>query len=58
MDLYTFIHDNHLFYNQEKRAQDFIKIAEAEVEKLRSEFERWDNVPPADEVTYELGILK
>ena len=42
---------------QEKRAQEFIKLAEAEVEKLRKEFDRWDNVPPADEVTYELGTM-
>lgn len=40
---------------EEKRAQEFIKLAEAEVEKLRKEFDRWDNVPPADEVTYELA---
>lgn len=41
---------------EEKRAQDFIKLAEGEVEKLQKEFLRWDNVPPADEVTYELGM--
>jgi hypothetical protein len=32
-------------------------LAEGEVEKLHLEFERWDNVPPADEVTYELGMF-
>jgi len=32
-------------------------LAEGEVEKLRKEFDRWDNVPPADEVTYELGMF-
>jgi len=41
--------------SEEKRAQEFIKLAEGEVEKLRKEFDRWDNVPPADEVTYELA---
>jgi hypothetical protein len=40
---------------QEKRAQEFVKLAESEVQNLRKEFDRWDNVPPADEVTYELG---
>ncbi|CAF0983203.1 unnamed protein product [Rotaria sordida] len=40
---------------EEKRAQEFVKLAEGEVEKLRKEFDRWDNVPPADEVTYELA---
>ena len=44
-------------YIQEKRAQEFIKLAEGEVENLRKEFDRWDNVPPADEVTYELGMF-
>jgi hypothetical protein len=32
-------------------------LAEKEVETLRKEFDRWDNVPPADEVTYELGMF-
>ncbi|CAF0890255.1 unnamed protein product [Adineta ricciae] len=41
--------------SEEKRAQEFVKLAEGEVEKLRKEFDRWDNVPPADEVTYELA---
>jgi hypothetical protein len=40
---------------EEKRAQEFIKLAEGEVEILRKEFDRWDNVPPADETTYELA---
>lgn len=41
--------------SEQKRAQEFIKLAEAEVEKLHAEFDRWDNVPPYDEVTYELA---
>jgi len=41
--------------SEEQRAQSFIKLAEGEVENLRKEFGRWDNVPPADEVTYELA---
>ncbi|CAF3178177.1 unnamed protein product [Rotaria socialis] len=40
---------------EEKRAQEFVKLAEGEVEVLRKEFNRWDNVPPADEITYELA---
>jgi len=41
--------------SEEKRAQEYIKLAEGEVETLRKEFTRWDNVPPADETTYELA---
>ena len=40
---------------QESRAQVYIKKAEGEVAALRNEFDRWDNIPPSDEVTYELG---
>ena len=40
---------------QESRAQAYIKKAEGEVAVLRNEFDRWDNIPPADETTYELG---
>lgn len=54
MILYYF----HINILQEKRAEEFIKLAEGEVENLRKEFSRWDNVPPADETTYELGMLK
>lgn len=43
--------------SEEKRAQEFIQFAENEVKNLRKEFDRWDNVPPADEVTYELATF-
>jgi len=43
--------------SEEKRAQEYVKLADGEVEKLRKEFDRWDNVPPADEVTYELAAF-
>ncbi|CAF2803350.1 unnamed protein product [Rotaria sp. Silwood2] len=42
---------------EEQRAQEFINLAEGEIENLIKEFDRWDNVPPAEEVTYELGMF-
>lgn len=43
--------------SEESRAQAYIKKAEGEVAALRNEFDRWDNIPPADETTYELAAF-
>lgn len=45
------------FFLKQKRAQDFINVAESEIKQLKTEFERWDNVPPADQVTSELSTI-